>query len=290
MKLQATGMLVRSTGSFLPTALSMPLLMAVSARALISLAGLFSLAAAAAALYVPEPTDWGHLHLQASLPSSSSSTSTDSSGNLSCCGGGCGAVVSLSRLRGSALRAVDALRPCFTRQMGCAAAFLFAYRLMPTALVTFTTFTYAQFTLPNWAYSGLLPVSMGMGIVATYAHRALSGCLSLPLSFAAGGLANAVCGLGRLGVVYAWSGEEGKVGAPVAALISSNLLSSFGMMFGYMPILALAAQSAPPGLEAFGFSMMIFIADLGTFCGSVLAAELTEVRARATWNQADPYK
>jgi hypothetical protein len=61
--------------------------------------------------------------------------------------------------------------------------------------------------------------------------------------------------------LYRYS-EEGKVGAPAAALILSNLLSSFGMMFGYMPILALAAQSAPPGLEAFGFSMLLFTADL----------------------------
>ena len=50
-------------------------------------------------------------------------------------------------------RGVCALRPCFTRRMAFAAAFLFSYRVMPTAMVTFTTFTYAQFTLPNWAFS-----------------------------------------------------------------------------------------------------------------------------------------
>ena len=173
-------------------------------------------------------------------------------------------------------KAVDALSPCFTRQMGCAAAFLFAYRIMPTAMVTFTTFTYAQFTLPNWAYSGLLLVSMGAGIAATYAHRQLSNRLSLPASFVLGALANAACGLGRLGVVYSWNGAEDKVSAPTAALVTSNLLSSFGQLFGYMPILALAAQSAPPGLEAFGYSLLLFIADLGSSGGSFLAAEVTK--------------
>ena len=229
MTLQATGMLVRSAGSFLATVISIPLLMAVSARALISLAGLLSLAAAAAALHVPEPTVEGH---HASLPSS---VPLPASSAVSCCGGGggggggwtggCGAV--MSRLRGSVLHAVGALRPCFTRRMGCAAAFLFAYRLMPTALVTFTTFTYAQFTLPNWAYSGLLLVSMGMGIVATYAYRLLSGRLSLPLSFVAGVLANVVCGLGRLGVVYAWNGEVGRCKLnPVDPIASKRLVST----------------------------------------------------------------
>ena len=54
MRLQASGMLVRSAGSFVATALSIPLLAVVSPRACISAAGAFSLAAAAAAAFVPE--------------------------------------------------------------------------------------------------------------------------------------------------------------------------------------------------------------------------------------------
>ena len=54
MRLQASGMLVRSDGSFVATALSIPLLAVVSPRACISAAGAFLLAAAAAAAFVPE--------------------------------------------------------------------------------------------------------------------------------------------------------------------------------------------------------------------------------------------
>ena len=47
-------------------------------------------------------------------------------------------------------------------------------------------------------------------------------------------------------------------------------------MFGYMPILALAAKIAPPGVEAFGFASMLFVSDLATTAGSALAASLTK--------------
>jgi hypothetical protein len=57
MQMQAAGMLVRSAGSFTATALSIPLLKLTDARTVISLAGVFALAAAAAACFIPEPRD-----------------------------------------------------------------------------------------------------------------------------------------------------------------------------------------------------------------------------------------
>ena len=47
-------------------------------------------------------------------------------------------------------------------------------------------------------------------------------------------------------------------------------------MFGYMPILALAARAAPAGLEAFGFAAIVCVADAATTLGSLIAADLTE--------------
>jgi hypothetical protein len=67
------------------------------------------------------------------------------------------------------------------------------------------------------------------------------------------------------------------MGAPVAELVISQLLGSFGLMAGFMPILALAAQAAPAGLEAFGYSLLLFTMDLGTSSGSLLSAQLTKV-------------
>ena len=55
MRVQSAGMLVRSAGSFTATALSIPLLALTDARMVIALAGVFALAAAAAACAVPEP-------------------------------------------------------------------------------------------------------------------------------------------------------------------------------------------------------------------------------------------
>ena len=271
VKLQATGMLVRSCGSFLATLISIPLLTGISARDLISLAGVLSLAAAAAACLIFEP------------PLEQTAT-----------GVGCGGFDALplpgwfaerclscreavERGLTNAWRTASALKPCFTRQMVCAATFLFAYRITPTAMVTYTSFTYAQFSLPNWAYSGLLLISMSAGILTTWLYRQVSWQLSMTHVFIVGAVVNAACNLiGRLPVVYSWDGSEEKTDAPVAALVSSNFFSSFGLMFGFMPILALAAQSSPQGLEAFGYSMLLFTADLGTSCGSVLAAELTK--------------
>lgn len=143
MKLQATGMLVRSAGSFLATVMSIPLLMAVSARALISLAGLLSLAAAAAACYVPEPKVRPTARDAAAGSGAVNTSNNGNDGNGGRAGAGAGgwAVMAgrldgwtvggvVHTLRGGAARGVNALRPCFTPRMGRAATFLFVYRLM----------------------------------------------------------------------------------------------------------------------------------------------------------------
>jgi hypothetical protein len=169
--------------------------------------------------------------------------------------------------------------------------------------VTYTTFTFAQFTLPNWGYSGMLLLSMAGGILATWGYRYAAemkgkGCpphssttttttpfswknqfnqgLGLQSGFLVGAAVNAVSGLARLLVVAAWDGSREPSSAPIAELAISNIVVSGGLMFAYMPILALAARVAPRGLEAFGFSLMLFVSDLATTAGSSIAASLTK--------------
>ena len=285
MSTQATGMLVRSAGSFVATALSIPLLAAVPARACISAAGLFALAAAAAAAKVAEEPVVVHANDRAVRHGDSP-------------GGGSGAGFAERRDRGAGAgfsgvgfgglgfggmarfvrRGVGS--PATARRLGAAAAFLFAYRVMPTAMVTFTAFTYARFSMPDSYRAGLLLVSMGGGVAATAAYRRVAAA-GAPLSttFVVGAFADAVLGLGRLIVVRADrrrdGGDGGGARAPMGALVASDALTSFGQMMGYMPVLALAARCAPRGLEATGYSALLFVADLATGVGSLLAAELT---------------
>ena len=262
MRLQASGMLVRSAGSFVATALSIPLLAVVSPRACISAAGAFSLAAAAAAAFVPEEL----------VGEGGTSTPIGGDGGLDG-GGGLGGSLGIA---GLARWCWSAVSPVLTPRLGAAAAFLFAYRVMPTAMVTFTTFTYAQFTMQNSGYAGLLLVSMGAGILATMMYGRMSFDVSLSRTFIIGAVADAVFGLARLIVIAEWDGNEDvKSDAPVGALVASNVLTAFGGMMGYMPILALAARCAPRDLEATGYSALLFVADLATGAGSLLAAELT---------------
>ena len=133
----------------------------------------------------------------------------------------------------------------------------------------------------------MLLLSMLGGILATAAYRRAAGAeyarvsgfafsFTLKTSFAVGAAVNAVCGLARLLVVDAWDGSREPSAAPLAPLAISNVVASGGLMFGYMPILALAAKIAPPGVEAFGFATMLFVSDLATTAGSALAASLTE--------------
>ena len=304
MKVQSTGMLVRSLGSFTATALSIPLLAVSDARTVISLSGVFAIFAAGAACAIPEPkTNEGNASNEIYdaqrlvSPEDVEGSANASSRRLE------GGFVEWSTHSSHLQRALVPFKPCFTRRVATSALFLFAYRLPPTSLVTYTTFTFAQFTLPNWGYSGMLLLSMAGGILATWGYRYAAemkgkGCpphssttttttpfswknqfnqgLGLQSGFLVGAAVNAVSGLARLLVVAAWDGSREPSSAPIAELAISNIVVSGGLMFAYMPILALAARVAPRGLEAFGFSLMLFVSDLATTAGSSIAASLTK--------------
>ena len=299
MSLQATGMLVRSAGSFVATALSIPLLAAVPARACISAAGLFALAAAAAAAKVAEEPVVG----ESPGGESPGGVGAGHAEGLGARGAGAGfgsaGFSSGLGLRGLARFVRRGLgSPATARRLGAAAAFLFAYRVMPTAMVTFTAFTYARFSMPDSYRAGLLLVSMGGGVAATAAYgRIAAAGAPLSTTFVVGAFADAVLGLGRLIVVQAdrrRDGGNGAARAPMGALVASDALTSFGQMVGYMPVLALAARCAPRGLEATGYSALLFVADLATGVGSLLAAELTRSMGLGaghgrSWSRLDAY-
>jgi hypothetical protein len=322
MQMQAAGMLVRSAGSFTATALSIPLLKLTDARTVISLAGVFALAAAAAACFIPEPRDNKRTRerterkplgafADAPLPFGDAEDDEEDLGRLlegdreeervgadgeattrgrprhreTTYREGRTFLLGMSAIAAATKRALAPFAPCFTPRVATCALFLFAYRLPPTSLVTFTTFAYAQFTLPAWGYSVMLLLSMLGGILATALYRSAAGAeratvrtfsFTLKSSFAAGAAVNSLCGLARLLVVDAWDGSRTPSAAPLVPLAISNVVASGGLMFGYMPIVALAAKIAPPGVEAFGFASMLFVSDLATTAGSALAASLTE--------------
>ena len=300
MSTQATGMLVRSAGSFVATALSIPLLAAVPARACISAAGLFALAAAAAAAKVAEEQVVVHANDSPGGVGAGHAEGRDRGAGAGFSGLGFGSAgfVGLG-LRGLARFVRRGLgSPATARRLGAAAAFLFAYRVMPTAMVTFTAFTYARFSMPDSYRAGLLLVSMGGGVAATAAYgRIAAAGAPLSTTFVVGAFADAVLGLGRLIVVQAdrhRDGGNGAARAPMGALVASDALTSFGQMVGYMPVLALAARCAPRGLEATGYSALLFVADLATGAGSLLAAELTRSMGLGagegrSWSRLDAY-
>jgi hypothetical protein len=307
MAVQATGMLVRSLGSFTATALSIPLLAVVDARSVISLSGVFAISAAGAACAIPETKVGAAWAGFVSLDETRSShlTRLPSVDDFDQVSGGHdhGFFVSAtSRIR----KLLAPFAPCFTHRVAAGALFLFAYRLPPTTLVTFSTFTYSQFTLANWGYGVLSLTSMAGGIVGTAGYARLSVWarnsrknsstpdafsfglkkswsslgltegLTLKSSFLVAAVVDSLCGLARLLVVDAWDGSRTPMEAPIPALATSGVVASGGLMFGYMPILALAASVAPAGLESFGFSLMLFVSDLATTFGSTIAAEITK--------------
>ena len=280
MRAQARGMMVRSAGSLVATALSVPLLAAATARTCVALAGCFSLAAAAAASRVREDANRRDRNAASERETSVDANGRTANGRTAngrtangrtANGRTANGRTANGRTANAAAASLRALAPCLTPRVGRAAAFVFAYRIPPTALVTFTSFTYERFDLPNWSYAALLLVSTVGGVAAAWAYGRASRTLTLAASFVAGAAVDAVCGLARLAVIDADDG----VSAPAVALAASSLVTSFGIMFGYMPILALAARVAPPGLEAFGYALLLFVADAATSTGSMLAAELT---------------
>jgi hypothetical protein len=307
MAVQATGMLVRSLGSFTATALSIPLLAVVDARSVISLSGVFAISAAGAACAIPETKVGAAWAGFVSLDETRSShlTRLPSVDDFDQVSGGHdhGFFVSAtSRIR----KLLAPFAPCFTHRVAAGALFLFAYRLPPTTLVTFSTFTYSQFTLANWGYGVLSLTSMAGGIVGTAGYARLSVWarnsrknsstpdafsfglkkswsslgltegLTLKSSFLVAAVVDSLCGLARLLVVDAWDGSRTPMEAPIPALATSGVVASGGLMFGYMPILALAASVAPAGLESCGFWLIFLVSDLYTTIRSTIAAEITK--------------
>ena len=106
--------------------------------------------------------------------------------------------------------------PATARRPAAAAAFLFAYRVMPTAMVTFTAFTYARFSMPDSYRAGLLLVSMGGGVWLGRYRRVAPRAL-LSAAFVVGAFADAVLGLGRLIVVQADRRRDGGDGGRARA-------------------------------------------------------------------------
>ena len=294
MRAQALGMTVRSAGSFFATATSIPLLAVVDARTAVSAAGAFAVLAAFAAARVDEPDPPRAFSTDATGASAAGCVrrvggSTDADRSDPAAAGDerivlpaakASASAFFSRARSVAANVASTARRVTPGQRG-AAAFVFAYRLPPTALVTFSAFSYARFSVSGSFRGALLFFGTFAGMCANAAYGALSSRFGLiSASFVAAAFVDAACGLARLALVDAakTTSEHDLVSGrgAVAALVFSELASTFGVMFGYMPILALAARAAPAGLEAFGFAAIVCVADAATTLGSLIAADLTE--------------
>lgn len=296
MRAQALGMTVRSAGSFFATATSIPLLAVVDARTAVSAAGAFAVLAAFAAARVDEPEPPRAFSTGATGASAAGCVrrvggSTDADRSDPAAAGDerivlpaakakASASAFFSRARSVAANVASTARRVTPGQRG-AAAFVFAYRLPPTALVTFSAFSYARFSVSGSFRGALLFFGTFAGMCANAAYGALSSRFGLiSASFVAAAFVDAACGLARLALVDAakTTSEHDLVSGrgAVAALVFSELASTFGVMFGYMPILALAARAAPAGLEAFGFAAIVCVADAATTLGSLIAADLTE--------------
>lgn len=294
MRAQALGMTVRSAGSFFATATSIPLLAVVDARTAVSAAGAFAVLAAFAAARVDEPDPPRAFSTGATGASAAGCVrrvggSTDADRSDPAAAGDerivlpaakASASAFFSRARSVAANVASTARRVTPGQRG-AAAFVFAYRLPPTALVTFSAFSYARFSVSGSFRGALLFFGTFAGMCANAAYGALSSRFGLiSASFVAAAFVDAACGLARLALVDAakTTSEHDLVSGrgAVAALVFSELASTFGVMFGYMPILALAARAAPAGLEAFGFAAIVCVADAATTLGSLIAADLTE--------------
>ena len=294
MRAQALGMTVRSAGSFFATATSIPLLAVVDARTAVSAAGAFAVLAAFAAARVDEPEPPRAFSTGATGASAAGCErrvggSTDADRSDPAAAGDerivlpaakASASAFFSRARSVAANVASTARRVTPGQRG-AAAFVFAYRLPPTALVTFSAFSYARFSVSGSFRGALLFFGTFAGMCANAAYGALSSRFGLiSVSFVAAAFVDAACGLARLALVDAakTTSEHDLVSGrgAVAALVFSELASTFGVMFGYMPLLALAARAAPAGLEAFGFAAIVCVADAATTLGSLIAADLTE--------------
>ena len=163
------------------------------------------------------------------------------------------------------------------RRLGAAAAFLFAYRVMPTAMVTFTAFTYARSRCPTRTAPVCSSISSWAARRGDGGVRSNSAAWRSAVDDVRGrAFADAVLGLGRLIVVQADRRRDGGNRAAARADGCAGRQRCVDVVWsdgGVHAVLALAARCAPRGLEATGYSALLFVADLATGVGSLLAAE-----------------
>ena len=191
-------------------------------------------------------------------------------------------------------RAKEAYAPLAEVDFLRCAALVFLYRIAPTALDTFASYTYAVFSDRMKDYQfGLVALFTSLGALAApaafgwaFGDASASGSsvgendagtltkirallVSSPtwMMFVFGAVVDAALGLCRLFIVW----RPPATGA-VAALSIVNALAIFGLRVGYMPIVTLGAIMAPQNLEAVGFAALIFASDVGALVSAYVSA------------------
>ena len=191
-------------------------------------------------------------------------------------------------------RAKEAYAPLAEVDFLRCAALVFLYRIAPTALDTFASYTYAVFSDRMKDYEfGLVAFFTSLGALAApaafgwaFGDASASGSsvgendagtltkirallVSSPtwMMFVFGAVVDAALGLCRLFIVW----RPPATGA-VAALSIVNALAIFGLRVGYMPIVTLGAIMAPQNLEAVGFAALIFASDVGALVSAYVSA------------------
>lgn len=214
------------------------------------------------------------------------------------------------RARGVGEQLRDVLRTLSDATFARCAACVFLYRLAPTALDAFASYTYAVFgeVVPNWGFAlaqffaslGALcaPAAFGwaFGGSSTQAtsfgeerggmlERARAWFVAAPLwmMFILGALVDAMMGLSRLALVW----QRPSSGA-VASISLVNALSTFGLRVGYMPIVTLGALIAPRNLEGVGFATLVFASDVGSLVSAGVSGALVRAMSIGDPTSTDP--
>lgn len=159
-----------------------------------------------------------------------------------------------------------------------AALFLLAYTVVPTAQDAFSTFTYSEFdgVLPDWVLSLSIFFSMVGGLLATLVYWGwVSAGVCLRRLFVLGALCGAALGLTRILVVDEGLRHASGFGPGVLLSLVSTIVA-FGARLAYMPLLGLAAQYAPEGKEALGYSLLVSSCDIGSAIAAATTAKLTQ--------------
>lgn len=204
-----------------------------------------------------------------------------------------------SGLGGVGTRARAAARALADAEFARCAAAVFLYRVAPTALDVFASYVYATFgdVVPNWGF-GLVQFFASLGALGAPAAfgwafgdggaesrsslqarddaegraakvRAYFASAPLWVMFVLCAVVDAALGLCRLFIVW-WRPASGAV--PALSLV--NAFATFGLRFGYMPIVTLGAIVAPKNLEGVGFALLIFASDVGSLVSAALSGAI----------------